>query len=298
VPDLTAELLGGPACRLGEGPVWNADSQELGWVDILGRALHRGPIDADGRLGAVRTTPVSGHLGAAVPVAGPAGGWLLAMAQGYAHLRDDDTITPLAQPEAGSGGANRMNDAKCDPHGRLWSGSMAYDESPGSGTLYRVDLDGSVAAMITGVGVSNGLGWTADGATMFYNDSQPQTLSAYDFDLTKGTISNGRLLVDGATGGFTPDGLTMDDDDRIWCACWDGGVIRTFDAAGQLQGVVRVPVPRTSSCCFAGPDRDLLVITTGQIAGSDDPDAGRLFIARPGVTGPAAVAFSGELPKT
>ena len=70
----TAQLLGGPACELGEGPVWHAEAQELGWFDILGKALHRAPLDAEGTLGPVRTAHVGGHLGAAVPVSGPDGG--------------------------------------------------------------------------------------------------------------------------------------------------------------------------------------------------------------------------------
>jgi sugar lactone lactonase YvrE len=51
-------------------------------------------------------------------------------------------------------------------------------------------------------------------------------------------------------------------------------------------------VPRTSSCCFAGRNRDLLVITTGR---TDHPDSGRLFVARPGSTGPAATPYAGPL---
>jgi sugar lactone lactonase YvrE len=294
--ELAAELLGGPSCQLGEGPVWHAERQELGWVDILGQALHRATIDAEGRLGEVRTITVADHLSAAVPVAEPRGGWLLAVGPGFAYLGPDDTLTELAQPEADRRGANRMNDGKCDPAGRWWIGSMSYTGAPDHGSLYRVDLDGSVTAVLTGVGCSNGLGWSLDGRTMYYNDTTARTLSAFDFDPATGGLGHRRVLAD-HIAGFLPDGLTTDDAGGIWSASWDEGTIRHYDPAGTLVGRVRVPVQRTSSCCFAGPRRDLLVITTGRIPDQDEPDAGRLFMVRPGVTGPAATPFAGQLPR-
>ncbi|HVX43041.1 MAG TPA: SMP-30/gluconolactonase/LRE family protein [Mycobacteriales bacterium] len=288
--ELTAELLGGPVCTLGEGPVWDAQNQELAWVDILEHKLHRAGLSAEGQLGEVSTTEVPGDLGAAVRVAD--GGWLLAMAQGFSFLGEDGTITELAQPEAKSGGAARMNDAKTDPRGRWWSGSMGY-QGGRIGTLYRVDLDGSITPVLTDVGCSNGLGWSRDAGTMVFNDTSAHTLSAYDFDLETGTLANHRVVAE----GFRPDGLTTDDEDTVWSANWDGSEIRHYDLSGRQLPGVRVPVQRTSSCCFAGPNRDLLVITTGTVEGQPEPDAGRLFIARPQVTGPATVRFSGELPR-
>jgi len=276
--------------------VWHAERQELGWVDILGQALHRATLDADGRLGEVRTVTAPDHLTAAVPVAEPLGGWLLAVGPGFAYLGPDDSLTELVQPEADRRGANRMNDGKCDPAGRWWIGSMSYAGTPGQGRLYRVDLDGSVHTVLTGVGCSNGLGWSPDGRTMFYNDTTPRTLSAFDFDLATGDLSNRRILADNVEG-FRPDGLTTDDAGNVWSASWDEGVIRHYNAAGTLLGRVRVPVQRTSSCCFAGPDRGLLVITTGRVPDQDELDAGRLFVVRPGVTGPAATPYAGELPQ-
>lgn len=292
--ELTAEVLGGPRCVLGEGPAWHAEADVLGWVDILGKQFHSATLDANGALGEVRTVDVGDHLGAAVPVA--SGGWLLCMGTGFAHLADDGSIAPLAQPEAAYTGEIRMNDAKCDPRGRLWAGSMAFDESQRRGTLYRVGLDGAVTAMVAPVGVSNGLGWTPDLRTMFYADTGDNTISAFPFEAEAGSLGERRVIFRGS-GDARPDGMSTDDSGEIWAAFWDSGTIRHLDGAGADVSVVRVPVQRTSSCCFAGPNRDLLVITTGQLGDDDDPDAGRLFVVRPGVTGPAATAFAGTLPR-
>jgi sugar lactone lactonase YvrE len=295
VPELTAHVLGGPACTLGEGPVWDQDSGTLAWVDILGHRLHTAPLDDDGQLGPVTSIAVPDDIGAAIPVAEPTGGWLLSMGIGLHHLDPAGTITELIKLEPGQAGVLRMNDAKCDPTGRWWGGSMSYDESQRRGTLFRVDLDGSVHAVLGGVGVSNGLGWTADQKTMFFNDSGIETFSVFDYDARSGTPTDRRVLTDGSDG-YVPDGMCVDDEDTVWSVWWDHGAIRRYDRAGRLLQTVRVPVRRTSSCAFAGRNRDLLVITTGRVDDNDHPDAGRLFVVRPGVSGPTAVRFGGALP--
>ena len=64
-----------------------------------------------------------------------------------------------------------MNDGACDPQGRFWAGTVAYDETPGAASLYRLELDGSTTTMLTGLTISNGIGWSPDGGTMYLNDS-------------------------------------------------------------------------------------------------------------------------------
>jgi sugar lactone lactonase YvrE len=96
------------------------------------------------------------------------------------------------------------------------------------------------------------------------------------------------------------DGLTVDDEGCLWTALWGGGQVRRWSPDGELLAVVDVPVSNTSSCAFAGPDRDLLVISTSahgldETERAAQPDAGQLFTARPGVTGPAAFSYRGPL---
>jgi sugar lactone lactonase YvrE len=123
---------------------------------------------------------------------------------------------------------------------------------------------------------------------------------AFNYDLATGEFGARRefLRVDGSDG--VPDGLTVDDEGCVWTAMWGGGAVRRWSPDGELLAVVDVHAENTSSCCFAGPGRDVLVVSTS-VHGLDDaaraaqPDAGRLFTARPGMTAPAAFPYRGPV---
>jgi hypothetical protein len=68
----------------------------------------------------------------------------------------------------------RMNDGACDPQGRFWAGAMADDHRAGGGALYRLDWTGRTELMLTGLTISNGLGWSCDGRTMYLVDGGPR----------------------------------------------------------------------------------------------------------------------------
>ena len=88
-----------------------------------------------------------------------------------------------------------MNDGACDPQGRFWAGTLADDFRAGGGSLYRLDGDGRTELMLRDLTISNGLGWSPDGATMYLADSGPRVVHAFSFDADGGTISDGRVLV-------------------------------------------------------------------------------------------------------
>jgi sugar lactone lactonase YvrE len=285
----------------GEGPRWDADRGELLWVDISGGLLRRAAVDPDGGLSELAAHRGGDTVGAVAPAT--AGGWLLAAGGGFTHLATDGTVRVLLElaSEGGSAesGGTRMNDAACDPAGRFLAGTMAFDQRPGAGALYCLDLDGTVRTLLDGLTVSNGLGWSPDGGTFYLADSGPGLLWASDYDVATGTISRRRVLVEFPADAVS-DGLTVDDEGCLWTALWGGGQVRRWSPEGDLLAVVDVPVAQTSACCFAGPGRDLLVVTTSTEGMSDEhlaaqPDAGRLFTARPGVTGPAASPYRGPL---
>nr|WP_204331705.1 SMP-30/gluconolactonase/LRE family protein [Geodermatophilus sabuli] len=286
----------------GEGPTWDADRGELLWVDIAAGLVRRASVDDDGEFAETASHRGGDTVGAVVPAAD--GGWLLAAGGGFTHLAEDGTARVLAVLSGEGGteasGGTRMNDAACDRAGRYFAGTMAFDQRPGGGALYRLDVDGTVTTVLDRLTVSNGIGWAPDDRTVYLADSGPGLLHAFDYDLEAGTFSRGRVLLEFDGDDGVADGLTVDDEGCIWTAMWGGGQVRRWSPEGELLAVVRVPVAQTTSCAFAGPRRDLLVISTSaegmdEAARAAQPDAGRLFTTRPGVTGPPAFPYRGPL---
>lgn len=287
-----AELVLDARAELGEGPVWDAVARCLYFVDILRGDVHR--FDPAART--VRTHHVDQPVGAVVPAA--RGGLVLAVRDGFARLDlDTGAVRAIADVEADRPDL-RMNDGKCDAAGRFWAGTMALDERPGAGSLYRLDPDGRVHTMLRDVGISNGLGWSADGRLMYYVDTLTQRIDRFDVDPASGSITNRRAFVRIPAGHGAPDGLTVDADECVWVALWGGGVVHRYRPDGRLDTVIRVPATHPTSCAFGGADLRDLYITTARISLSErqraeQPAAGGLFRCRPGAAGTGPHRFAG-----
>ncbi|SDI20935.1 Sugar lactone lactonase YvrE [Actinokineospora alba] len=282
-----------PPGKLSEGPVWDARAQVLTWVDILPGLIHTAelvprPEVPDLRL--LHTVSLDRAVGAAVPR--ESGGLLAAAGTGFRFVPGDQEFAGLDLPDDGV--ARRMNDAKCDPCGRLLAGTMAFDARPDAGALVSLDSAGRVRTLLDPVTISNGLGWSPDGRLLYYADSATHRVDVFDYDLETGDLGGRRTFAEVADGA--PDGLTVDAAGRVWVAIWGAGEVRAYHPDGSAHAVVPVPAAHVSSCTFAGPDLDVLVITTateGRSAAdlAGEPDAGRLFTCKPGATGLPATPF-------
>jgi sugar lactone lactonase YvrE len=276
-----------PCTHHGEGPFWDARSGRLLFVDMLAGAVLEWDL-----AGPVRRHVV-GDVAAAIRSRAD-GGYVLAVERGFAFASDDlEVITPL--PPVFDDPAIRMNDGGCDPQGRFYCGSMAYAETPGAGTLYRLDTDLRVHRVLEGSTISNGIQWSRDGSTVFYSDTGTGRVDAFDFDGETGTFSRRRAFIDfeGVTG--EPDGLAIDEEDGLWVALWGGGAVHRYDARGVLSEVVELPVPKVTACAFGGPDGRTLYITTSRVGIPEDayPEAGALFSVAAGVRGADQHPFRG-----
>jgi sugar lactone lactonase YvrE len=277
---------------LGEGLRWDARRSEILAVDILAGRVFRGLVADDGDLSLVREYRVPGTVGAIVPVEGDEG-WVLAAGRGFVHLSLDGSLHPLIEvAPAGT----RMNDGACDPQGRLWAGTLADDFRVGGGALYRFDGDGRVQMMLGDLTISNGLGWSPDGAIMYLADSGPRVVHAFSFDAEGGTISDGRVLVAVGEEVGAPDGLTVDADGDLWVAIYGGGRVQRYSPDGVLLETLLVPAAQSTSCAFGGPGLDRLYVTTATEGWSDEerraePGAGLVYRFDTDATGRPAEPF-------
>jgi sugar lactone lactonase YvrE len=279
---MKAEPITDPVAYHGEGPVWSERWGGLRWVDMLaGDVLSLG---ADG-------TIERRHVGTVAAVVRPrqGGGAVIAIERGFALEDPDGTITPLAP--LWSDESVRMNEGGCDPDGRFYCGSMAYDQTPGAGTVYRLDPDRSVRTVLEDVTISNGLEWRPDGSRAFYVDTPTGRIDVFDYDRERG-LTGRRPFVH---SGGSPDGLTVDAQGGVWVAFYDGGVVHRYGPGGTLEEVVEVGARQVTACTFGGPKLDQLFVTTSRerLEPGDDPLAGSLFRADVGVAGLPTREFAG-----
>jgi sugar lactone lactonase YvrE len=277
------DRLPAPPAQLGESPCWDPAEAALYWVDIPACRVHR--LDDHGRLASWDVRGLASAL-----VLRRSGG--LVVAAGDVFLALDPrtgTTERLASVDHGRPGV-RLNDGACDASGRMYIGSMAIDESPGAGALYRLDPDHSVHRLLAGVSISNGIGWSPGGDVMYYVDSLTRQVDLFDYDPATGAITGRRALavLDGT--GCVPDGLAVDAEGGVWVAVWGGGAVHRYSPAGELTEVIEVPADHVSCCAFGGPDLRTLYITT---AAGPGESGGSLFATRPGVAGHPVHPYAG-----
>jgi len=284
---IDAELFLDIRAYVGECPTWWAERGALVWVDPPRRVVH--VTDVATRHDREVSLPL--EVSAVAPALD--GRFVVAVEDGIGLLDLDsgdlERYATVVQDPPG-----RFNDGACDPAGRFFAGTFAWDLAPGAGALYRFERDGTPARVLDGVTVSNGLRWSPDGRTFYYVDSMTGSVDAFAYDVATGELTDRRALVTLPDGGA--DGITVDAEGGVWVALWGHGVIRRYTPDGRHERTVRVPTPYVTSCEFGGPALDVLYITSsavpmGDVAAMEPSPAGALFVCTPGVVGLPARVF-------
>jgi sugar lactone lactonase YvrE len=245
--------------QLGESPLWSPGENALYWVDIKSPRLFR--HDATSRT--TRVTAMPEEIGAIALRAG--GGLVAALRSGFALIDEQGVAAPVfARPEAGIP-ENRFNDGKCDRAGRFWAASMHDREVGPTGQLWRLDDMQRFTRMEGGFVIGNGLGWSPDNRVFYFTDSTTRRIFAYDFDLARGAIANRRVFATVPDDAGFPDGLCIDAEGHVWSAHWDGWRVTRYAPDGRIADVLRMPVPRPTSCVFGGAALGTLYVTTARI---------------------------------
>jgi sugar lactone lactonase YvrE len=288
VTTFVPELVDPAQARLGEGPIWDAASERLYWIDILDRRL----FVADGAGRRLESRQLDSMPGTVMPTAG---GLLVADEAGLALHHDTGTETRLndelaAQPD------RRFNDGKTDARGRAFVGTLTLSGDGVDNALYRIEPGGRLTAVIDGVGLSNGLGWSPDGTAFYFVDTPTGKIDAFEYDIASGSLGRRRTFAVIPEGRGMPDGLCVDDDGGVWVALFGGSAVLRYDSEGWLDACVEFDIPNITSCAFGGPDRSTLFITTAAVDLDEEflaahPHAGGLFTARVGRSGPSAVPW-------
>ncbi|KAI0034317.1 SMP-30/Gluconolaconase/LRE-like region-domain-containing protein [Vararia minispora EC-137] len=289
-------------CMLGEGPLYEAQTFTLHFVDIFEKRVrvrcetssnHVVPQSQVFHLD-IRTLELSidqyDEPITCLALRRGGRGLACATASGIATI-EEGKLQYLARPiEVEDRPYTRFNDGACDSEGRFFIGTMFSKEKGIPGVLYKFDpKDMSCVVVDPGPFTdSNGIAWSLDERTMYFTDSLNNVIYAYDYE--DGVISGRRVFAD--TGSILrlknsyPDGLCMDDEGCIWSARWGGSCIVRFNREGIIDVQIDLPtVHRVTACCFGGLNNDELFITTAHcsvLGGNNDlqkghPDSGHLF---------------------
>lgn len=269
----------------GEGAVWSPAWGGLRWVDMLAGDY----LSLDPATGQVTRTATGSPLAAMVRPRRD-GGAVIATERGFSLESADGTLTAL--PDVFDDPKTRMNEGGCTPDGALLVGTIEEDHTPGAASVYRLDPDHSVTRVLTGSTISNGIGFSPDGSTMYYVDTLTRRIDRFDY--RAGELTNRRTFVEVESDGY-PDGLCVDAEGGVWVALFGGWAVRRYTADGVADLEVALPVAQVTSCTFGGDDLRTLYITTSREDLPDDeqPEAGSLYSVVPGVVGLPTLEYAG-----
>ena len=278
--------------ELGESPIWVPEERALYWVDWGNRVCRLDPVTGEFR-GFDVDVPITA-LGRRA-----SGGWIL-VAQTGLSFWDPQTneCNFITEPDADNPHMC-FNDGVGDRQGRFLVGTFnAEDVEAPDGSLYRLDVDGSIHKLDTGFATSNGLAVSPDGETFYLTDMRHSLIYAYDYDPATGAVSNRRIFVRVPEEAGLPDGLIVDSEGFVWSAHWGGWRVTRYDPAGKIEREIRLPVQNVTCFAFGGEALDELYITTAWYGFTgqerkDQPLAGDLFRVKTDVKGLVEPGFAG-----
>ena len=268
---------------LAEGPLWDDRAGLARWVDIREGRVLSAALDGD-RLVDIREVQLGETVGA-VALADD-GGVLVAAARRLAAISPDGVVSfgpDLIRADQPS----RFNDGGVDPQGRFLVGTAPLGDATGSEVLLRVSEGGGVETIRTGLKLSNGIGWSPDGGTIYHIDTYVPTLSSHSYG--PGAFDTDEPWVPIVTEfPGNPDGLRVDSEGMLWVAMFSGSCVVRYSPDGRELERVTLDAQQPTCPGFVGPKFDRLLITSGiehLPAEQTLPADGGLYIADPGVTG-------------
>ena len=264
-------------CALGEGATWCERTGRFYWTDIESARLFR----FDPGTGEHTSWPMPERLATFALCADPR--YLLLGLATHLAFFDPDTREMQRIVDVEPGLATRLNDGRCDRQGRFVFGTK-YEGADGAvaGGFYRLGHDLSLERLpLPTPAISNSIGFSPDGATMYFCDSPSREILACDYG-TDGTVGPSRLFARLADGDGVPDGSTVDAEGGLWNAQWGGGRVVRYGPDGVETERVRVPVSQPSCVALGGPDLSTLYVTSARVeldaaSLAAQPEAGSVF---------------------
>ena len=271
---MNAEIYDQTCNKLGEGPLWHPEREELFWFDIENRFLYR----RDGEI------LDKWHFDEPVSAAGWIDQETLFVATATSLSTFDissgksDPVAPVEQDNP----LTRSNDGRADPFGGFWIGTMGIGHEVAAGGIYRY-YRGEVRQLFTDITVPNAICFSPDGNFAWFADSMRQQIMRQRLDTKDGwPLGDPEIFIDLTGKKFGPDGAVVDAAGNLWNACWGGYSVACYSPEGDLIETLSLPTALITCPAFWGPDLSTLFVSSAWVDLSDEkraeqPAAGQTF---------------------
>lgn len=263
---------------LGEGPLWDHRCNRLLWCDIHEQMLL---VIEDGN---ELEIPFEGGITSICLAAG--GGYIATSERNFLHLANDFTQQWQSEPVEPNEPDNRFNDAKVDPQGRFWAGTMQHEARGRQGRFFRL-AGAHHECLIENFGCTNGPAFSPDGGTVYFTDSNAGHIYRGPIDAP---LSVDKPFIAFWENEGVPDGMTVDTQGRLYVGHFGGSRISRFLPDGTREATFECPALNITSVAFGGPDMATLFATSAHCTISaaelvNRPDEGATFALDVGARG-------------
>ncbi len=263
--------------ELGESPFWHPDEQQLYWVDIPARQIHRANVF----MGTFESWAMPSEPGCIAPARtdGQASGLVIALRDGIYRARQWGGVLERLVLAGHDTATTRFNDGKADPAGRFWAGTMYEPRDRAAAQLFSLDCRaGRLPALerkAADATIANGLAWSPDATTLYWADTAGHIVRAWDWDAGSNAMSQARVFRQwpGKPAGWQtgmpgycgrPDGAAVDVEGNYYVAMFEGARLLKLSPAGAVLADIAVPAPCPTMPCFGGDDLKTLYLTTAR----------------------------------
>ncbi len=248
--------------QVGECPLWHAAERNIYWVDINGFTVHRlHPLTGEHRQWRMASEPSALAIH-------PHGGLVVATRDGIVHLDTVSGDTAMIAPAPYDTATTRFNDGRVDAAGRFWIGTIYEPRDRQDAAMYCLEKGRLTLKWSGGMTVSNGLGFSPDGRTMYHADTTAHRVDRYRYDQDTGEARDAlaflQFSTDKAASNYAgrPDGAAVDSEGAYWCAMIEGACLLRYSPDGKLLRELPLPVRCPTMMAFGGDDLRTLYITS------------------------------------
>lgn len=154
---------------------------------------------------------------------------------------------------------DQPNDIAISADGTLWASDPNWKES--TGRVWRIDVDGNVVQVASGMGSTNGIEVSPDGHRLYVNETVQRNVWAFQIKADR-TLAGKRLVIQFPDHGL--DGMRCDVKGNLYITRPGKGTVAVVSPQGQVINEVDVLGLQPTNLCFGGADGRTCYVTEAQ----------------------------------